>query len=111
MRERLKQLAAVSALVLVAGASLVACSDKNGSADGEGTSAGADLTQSTFFDKVIEAQAKAGSSHMAMNMDVGGQTIKADGDIEVGETARRHRDGHDHGDRPGRHGRARDASR
>jgi hypothetical protein len=87
MRERLKQLTAVSALVLVAGASLVACSDKNGSADGEGPSAGADLTQSTFFDKVLAAQAKAGSSHMAMNMQVGGQTIKADGDIEVGKTA------------------------
>ena len=36
MRERLKQLTAVTALVLVAGVSLVACSDKNGSTDGVG---------------------------------------------------------------------------
>jgi hypothetical protein len=65
--------------------SLVACSGKDGSADGEGSSAGADLTQATFFDQVLQAQQKAGSSHMTMNMDVGGQTIKADGDIEVGK--------------------------
>jgi hypothetical protein len=87
MRERLKQLTAVTTLVLVAGVSLVACSGKDGSADGEGTSAGSDLSQTDFFDKVLQAQAKAGSSHMVMNMEVSGQTIKADGDIEVGKTA------------------------
>jgi len=86
MRGRLKQLTAVTTLVLVAGVSLVGCSGKDGSADGEGASAGADLTQANFFDKVLQAQTKAGSSHMAMNMEVGGQTIKADGDIEVGKT-------------------------
>ena len=87
MRERLKKLTAVSVLVLVAGASLVACSGKEDSADGVGESAGTDLTQANFFDEVLAAQAKAGTSHMTMNMEVGGQTVKADGDIEVGKTA------------------------
>ncbi len=87
MRERLKQLTAVTTLVLVAGVSLVACSGKDGAADGEGTSAGTDLTQATFFDKVLQAQSKAGSSHVVMDLQVGGQTIKADGDVEVGKTA------------------------
>jgi hypothetical protein len=87
MRERLKQLTTVTTLVLVAGVSLVACSGKDDATDGEGTSAGTDLTQTTFFDKVLQAQAKAGTSHMAMNMEVGGQSIKADGDMKVGETA------------------------
>ncbi len=87
MRERLKQLTAVSVLVLVTGASLVACSGDQGSEVDEGSSGGTDLTQTNFFDKVLQAQAEAGTSHMAMAMDVGGQTIKADGDIQVGETA------------------------
>jgi hypothetical protein len=87
MRERLKQITAVTVLVLAAGVSLVACSDKEGSADGEGSSAGTDLTRTNFFDKVLQAQAKARSSHMTMTMKVGGQAIKADGDIEVGKTA------------------------
>ena len=87
MRERLKQLTAVTVVVLVAGVSLVACSGKDGSADGVGESAGTDLTKANFFDEVLQAQSKAGTSHMAMTMEVGGQSIKADGDIKVGEKA------------------------
>ncbi len=87
MRERLKKLTAVTAVVLVAGASLVACSGKEGSGDGVGQSSGTDLTKANFFDEVLQAQSKAGTSHMSMAMEVGGQTIKADGDIEVGKTA------------------------
>ena len=82
MRERLKHLTAVTALALVAGLSLVACTG-----DKDGESSGETLTKTNFFDEVLQAQAKAGTSHIAMNLEVGGQTIKADGDIQVGKTA------------------------
>ncbi len=85
MRE-LKQLAAALVLVLVAGGSLVACSDEGGSS-GVGESAGGDLTKSTFFDEVVAAQAKAGTSHVDMSVDVAGQALKADGDMKVGDSA------------------------
>ena len=85
MRDRLKQLTAVSVLLLVAGGSLVACSDKK--ADGVGGSAGGTLSKTNFFEKVTQAQAKAGSSHIAMKVDVAGQAIKADGDLKLGEAA------------------------
>ena len=82
MRDRLKHLTAVTVLALVAGASLVACTgDKNSEASGE------TLTKANFFDEVLQAQAKAGTSHIAMDLEVGGQAIEADGDIKVGKTA------------------------
>jgi hypothetical protein len=88
MRERLKQLTAVSALILVAGGSLVACGDKDDpKADGVGESSGETLTRANFFDEVTKAQTKAGTTHVAMALEVAGQAIKADGDLEVGETA------------------------
>ena len=87
MRERLKQLTAVSVLLLVAGGSLVACGDKDGAkADGVGESAGGTLTKANFFDEITAAQAKAATSHVVMSVDVAGQAIKADGDLKVGET-------------------------
>jgi hypothetical protein len=87
MRDRLKQLTAVSVLLLVAGGSLVACGDKDGSkADGVGQAAGGSLTKTNFFREVSQAQTKAGSSHVAMKVDVAGQAIKADGDIRLGES-------------------------
>jgi hypothetical protein len=85
MPDRLKQLTAVSVLLLVAGGSLVACGDKK--ADGVGQSAGGTLTKTNFFEKVTQAQAKAGSSHVAMKVDAAGQAIKADGDLTLGEAA------------------------
>ena len=87
MRDRLKQLAAVSVLLLVAGGSLVACGGGDDSkADGVGQEAGGSLTKANFFDKVTQAQAKAGSSHITMKVDVAGQAVKADGDLQLGET-------------------------
>ena len=87
MRERLKQLTAVTALVLLAGVSLVACSgDKNGSTDA-GQGSGETLTKTNFFTEITEAQKEAGTSHIAMALEVAGQSIKADGDIKVGDTA------------------------
>ena len=88
MRDRLKQLTAVAALVLVAGGSLVACSDKSDpTAEGVGEKAGGTLTKANFFDEVTQAQAKASTSHVAMSVKVAGQAVKADGDLKVGETA------------------------
>ena len=84
MRERLKQLTAVTVLLLVAGGSLVACGDKD-SKDGVGESASGSLTKANFFQEVAQAQAKAGSSHVVMKVDVAGQEIKGDGDLRVGE--------------------------
>ena len=83
MRERLKQLTAVTTLVLVAGGSLVACSDKN---DPKADSAGDTLTQANFFDEVTQAQAKAGTSHIKMSTSVGGQDVTSEGDIRIGKT-------------------------
>ena len=88
MRERLKQLTAVSAIVLLASVSLVACSDKaDPKADGVGESSGDTLTKDNFFDEVSAAQTKAGTTHIAMALEVAGQAIKADGDLSVGEKA------------------------
>lgn len=88
MRERLKQLAAATTLVLVAGGSLVACSDDGGSsADGVGESAGGTLTKANFFDEVTQAQAKASTSHVNMAVDVAGQALKLDGDVRIGDSA------------------------
>ena len=85
MRDRLKQLTAVTALVLVAGVSLVACSDKSDSTDA-GEASGEALSKANFFSAITEAQKKAGTSHIAMLLEVAGQKIKADGDIKVGES-------------------------
>jgi hypothetical protein len=87
MRDRLKQLTAVSVLLLVAGASLVACGDKDAKADGVGQAAGGTLTKANFFQEIAQSQAKAGSSHVVMKVDVAGQALKADGDLRLGETA------------------------
>ncbi|MGI9085648.1 MAG: hypothetical protein ACR2FE_10235 [Aeromicrobium sp.] len=87
MRARLKQLTTATALILVAGGTLTACSDdKSGSTEGVGESSGTTLTEANFFDEVTQAQLEAGSSHVVMTVDVGGQKLKADGDLEVGET-------------------------
>ena len=84
MRERLKQLTAVTVLVFVAGGSLGACSDDNGSQTGGSSET---LTQANFFDEVTQAQTEAGTSHIAMSVRVAGQDVKAEGDLKVGTSA------------------------
>ena len=86
MRERLKQLTAVTALVLVAGGSLVACSDDKEPPKADGSSAET-LTEASFFDELTQAQTKAGTSHVSMSVKVAGQDVKAEGDLKVGRTA------------------------
>ena len=85
MRERLKQLTAVTALVLVAGGSLVACSDDNNAPKAEGSSAET-LTKANFLEEITQAQSDAGTSHVAMSANIAGQDVEADGDIEIGDT-------------------------
>ncbi|MGH3459803.1 hypothetical protein [Aeromicrobium sp.] len=85
MRVRLKNLITATALVLVAGGSLSACSD-DGSSGGVGEESGTALTRSNFLDEITQAQTEAGSSHIKMAVDVAGQKLEADGDIQTGET-------------------------
>ena len=86
MRDRLKQLSVALVLVLVAGGTLAACSDDKGD-NGVGESSGDTLTKSNFFEEVIAAQSKAGTSHVDMSIDVAGQAVKAAGDMKVGDSA------------------------
>lgn len=47
------------------------------------------LTQDTLFDKVAQAQAKAGTSHVAMSLDVpGGQAFRSYGEMKIGKNAK-----------------------
>lgn len=88
MRARLKQLTAVTAVVLLAGVSLVACGGKDDSnADGVGESSGTTLTKANFFEELTQAQTKEGTSHVVMDMSIAGQKLKAEGDLKVGDTA------------------------
>ncbi len=96
MRSRLKHWTAVTAIVVVAGVSLAACGDndddgKKGSAGGDtssvGSSADTTLTKDNLFAELTKAQTKAGTSHIDMNVEVAGQTIKAKGDVKIGETS------------------------
>jgi hypothetical protein len=90
MNHRLR--AAIAALAIVlAGATLTACGDKDNSKSDPSTpkassTASGDLTKTTFFSTVTAAQLKARTAHMSMAIGAGGQTIKAEGDVEIGKT-------------------------
>lgn len=83
---------AAIALAVVAALGLSACGDKADSKDGSSlaktTSVTADtgLTKATFFRTVTDAQLKAKTAHMSMAIGAAGQTIKADGDVQIGTT-------------------------
>ncbi len=98
MTSRLKKLASVAS-VLVLGLGVAACSSDDDQpaagatsspAAGETTEApaadGGDLTQASFFSELTAAQTDARTSHVTMEIGAAGQTIKATGDVEVGET-------------------------
>ena len=97
MRSRLKHWTAVTALVVVAGVSLAACSgdkdddgakkDGGGDTSSVGSSADTTLTKENIFSELTKAQTKAGTSHIDMNVEVAGQAIKAKGDVKIGSTA------------------------
>jgi hypothetical protein len=86
-----RKLSSLVAVVLLASLTLSACGDKdNGDADTKAKSSSSasdkDLTADEFFTTLIDEQQKAGSAHTAITVGVGGQSIKADGDSEFGET-------------------------
>lgn len=88
-----RKLSSIAAVVLLAGLTLSACGDKDdnkGDSDKKATSSSSasekDLTADSFFTTLIDEQLKAGSAHMVMTMGIGGQSIKADADVEFGKT-------------------------
>lgn len=85
------------ALLLATGLTLSACGsdgsddsksgDDNGSASSSGSSeSGEELTEDDFAERIVDAQQEAKTAHMTMEMSAEGQDMKADGDIEVGES-------------------------
>lgn len=85
MISRSKKLAAIASVVVLTWG-VAACS---GSDDGSGSSAAAagDLTQSSFFRKISDAQSGVPTSHVSMKISASGQTISAEGDVKIGKTA------------------------
>ena len=85
-----RKLSSVAAVLLLAGLSLSACGDKDDSADDKtGSKPGggaATLTQANFSQVLTDAQVKAKSAHVDMTVGVGGQSIEAQGDVEVGSS-------------------------
>jgi hypothetical protein len=86
-----RKLSSIAAVVLLAGLTLSACGDKDDSGDKSdaGSSGGGktvELTQANFSQVLADSQAKAKSAHITMTLGMGGQTIKAQGDVEVGST-------------------------
>jgi hypothetical protein len=61
-------------------------SAKSSSSAAAADTAGGELTQASFFTAITDAQTKAGTSHVALQLGSGDQEIKADGEVEVGRT-------------------------
>lgn len=86
-----RKLSSIAAVVLLAGLTLSACGDEDKDDTGakatpSSSASGKELTADSFFTTLIDEQLKAGSAHMAMSMGLGGQAIKADGDVEFGKS-------------------------
>ncbi|MEJ7634525.1 hypothetical protein [Aeromicrobium sp.] len=83
----------LTAALLVAGLALSACGDKEDKASGDSkgssasSSASNELTKANFAEVVTAAQAEAKTSHVVMDVGIGGQSIKGEGDVEVGSDA------------------------
>ncbi len=86
-----RKLTSLVAVALLTGLALSACGDKDDSAADTKTGSGgggkaATLTQANFSDVLTASQAKAKTSHVDMSIAVGGQTVKAQGDVKVGSS-------------------------
>lgn len=91
MNQRLRTLTAPAALLLAAALTLSACGDKDtedagSKAPASSSSSESDkaLTQANFTSAITAAQAKARTSHVSMDLGMGGQNIKAEGDVKIG---------------------------
>lgn len=91
---RLRRLIMPVVIVLAVGLTLSACGDKKDETGQAGTSssgkpsvADGGLTKATFVKAIIQAQAKARTSHVSMDLAMAGQAVAAEGDVKVGTTA------------------------
>jgi hypothetical protein len=86
-----RKLSSLVAVVLLAGLTLSACGNKDTDDAGtkkESSSSSSDkaLTADEFFTTVVESQQKARTSHMVMKVGVGGQSVTAEGDVQLGKS-------------------------
>ncbi|GAA3525762.1 hypothetical protein GCM10022234_23590 [Aeromicrobium panaciterrae] len=83
-----RKLFSVVSVVLLAVLSLSACGDKDSAGDAPSSAVGGatTLTAANFAQALTDSQAKARSAHVTMAIGVAGQSIKATGDVAVGET-------------------------
>ena len=83
-----RKLSSLATVALLVGLTLSGCGDKDsgGTTTDSKPSKGDDvaLTASNFSQVLADAQTKAKTSHVDMTIGVGGQSIKAQGDVEVG---------------------------
>lgn len=85
-----RKLSALVAVVLLAGLSLSACGDKDSAGDDSGSKAGGGgetaLTEANFSQVLADSQVKAKSAHVDMTIGMGGQAVKAQGDVKIGSS-------------------------
>lgn len=86
-----RKLSSIAAVVLLAGLTLSACGDKDEPAADKSSSKPADggavaLTKANFTQVLADSQVKAKSAHVDMTIGVGGQSIKAKGDLAIGSS-------------------------
>jgi hypothetical protein len=88
-----RKLCSLAAVVLLAGLTLSACGDKDkddaggDKSDSTTTVAAGALTKANFAQVLGASQVKARSAHVDMSVGIGGQTVKATGDVAVGASA------------------------
>lgn len=86
-----RKLSSIAAVVLLAGLTLSACGDKDDPAADKPSAKAAGggevaLTKANFTQVLADSQAKAKSAHVDMTIGVGGQSIKAEGDLAIGSS-------------------------
>jgi hypothetical protein len=84
-----RKLSSIAAVLLLAGMTLSACGDKDDPAADTSSSKpaaanGVTLTKANFTQVLADSQVKAKSAHVDMTIGVGGQSLKAQGDVAVG---------------------------
>lgn len=80
------KLAAIAAAAILA-LGAAACGGDGQSDETSTSAAPGDLTQSSFFRAISDAQSEVSTSHVSMKITANGQTISAEGDVEIGATA------------------------
>ena len=88
-----RKLSSLTVVALLLGITLSACGDEKAKEDATGdkteksSASATTLTRANFTKTLSSSQSKAKSAHVDMTIGVGGQTVKAQGDIAVGKTA------------------------